>query len=390
MTVEYSPSLVPLETIPIQATAGEIASGPADWEALDSTSTHDAPTTTRDVFPPDDEVRALRQARIDQLRVLQGELLTSPADPALVATSAPKFLHYADDVYAARSERELVLVGLQVDQLQCAWEQFRRMMVRRDRARRLAVAFLLAVFGFLVAITAFDEHFQLDVTQEIRLLQVPVYVVVWSTIGGICSLLYRFNRSADVEMEDPMRVLLTRPLMGAVLGSFSYLLVQLGFLTLSSPGSVPGDAAATAAPLAQNARVVHLMIVVAFIVGFSDRLSEAILKSLVGSFGGDRTGELVSPDGISPPVNPSALTAILNVGGSGPAGYVAASTDAQRMSATTSSSRVAGPSDPLQSDRPGPFAADGQAPVIPAPAEPLGRPVQPVIPPPSGSTTTGP
>jgi hypothetical protein len=262
----------------------------------------------------------MRQARIDQLRDLQRELLTSPADPALVATCAPKFPQYAADVQAVRSERELVLLGLQIDQLQCAWEQFRRMMWRRDRARYLAVVLLVLVFAFLAAITVFDEYFALDVMDEIRLLHVPVYVVVWSLIGSICSLLYRFNRSADVEMEDPIRVLLTRPLMGVTLGSFSYLLVQFGFLTLSTPGPVPGDIAATAAQLPQNERVVHLMIVVAFVVGFSDRLSETILKSLVGRFGGDRTGELVSPERIAPPVNPSALTAILNASGSGPAG----------------------------------------------------------------------
>jgi hypothetical protein len=300
MTAEYSHRVVPLETTPVQATACEPAPEHADRRALDSTTTHAAPPASGDVSPTEDPAQAMRQLRIEQLRELQGQFLTSPADPALVATYAPKFVQYAGDVYAARSEREMVLLGLQIDQLQCAWEQFRRMILRRDRARHLAVVLLVLVFAFLAAITVFDEYFALDVTDEIRLLHVPVYVVVWSLIGGICSLLYRFNRSADVEMEDPIRVLLTRPLMGITLGSFSYLLVQFGFLTLSTAGSAPGDVAATAAPLAQHDRAVHLMIVVAFIVGFSDRLSETILKSLVGRFGGDRTGELVSPERISP------------------------------------------------------------------------------------------
>ena len=329
MTTQSSSGVVSLAVTQAQATAGEPAPVPADWSALRSTHSHGASPSTGDGSPSHVDIRAVRQARIDQLRELQGEFLTSPADPVLVATYAPKFVQYDDDVYAARSERELVLMGLQIDQLRCAWEQFRQMLHRRDRARRLAVVLLLLVFGSLAAITVFDERFAIDATREVRVLHVPVYVVVWSMIGSVCSLLYRFNRSTDVEMDDPMRMLLTRPLMGVVLGSFSYLLVQFGFLTLSSPGSAPGDPAPMALQLAQNQRAVHLMTVVAFIVGFSDRLSEAILRALVGRFGGDKSGELVSADGTSPPANPSALTSILNAGGSGPVGYVPAPTDAR-------------------------------------------------------------
>jgi len=282
--------------------------------------------------PPDDDLRATRQSQLDQLRDIQSQFLTSAADPALVATYAPRFVQYADDIYATRSERELALTGFQIGQLQSAWEQFRRTLVRRDQARLHAVALLVLTFGFLVGITVFDDHFSLDVTDEIRLLHVPVYVVVWSLIGSICSLLYRFNHSADAELDDPMRVLLTRPLMGIALGSFSYLVVRLGFLTMSEPGTVPPEVALTEAQLSQNDRVVHLMIVVAFIVGFSDRLSERVLKSLVGRFGGDRNGELVNLDRLSSRVSPSSLTAILGAGGSGAAGNARMSPDTQRAS----------------------------------------------------------
>jgi hypothetical protein len=345
MTAEYSPGVVPLATLQLQATAEEPAPLPADLMTLRSTTPDAASPTRGDVFLTEDHARELRQARIDQLRDLQGQFLTSPADPAVVATYAPKFLEYAAEVYAARSEPELVLIGLKIDQLRCAWEQFRRMMSRRDQARLHAVVLMVLMFAFLVAVTIFDDFFALDVTDEIRLLHVPVYVIVWSMIGSICSLLYRFNRSANVEMEDSMRVLFTRPLMGVTLGSFSYLLVQFGFLTISTPGSVPGDATNTVAQLTQNERVVHLMIVVAFIVGFSDRLSEGALKALVGRFGGDPTGDLVSTERVAPPENPSALTAIFNAGGSGPAGYVRASTESQTAPALTLSTGLDGSSE---------------------------------------------
>jgi hypothetical protein len=389
MNAEYSPGVVPLAVTQVQATVGETDPVPADWMPLRSTTAPAAPPTHGNASTKD-HLREMRRAQIDRLREIQGEFLTSPADPALVSTYAPKFLQYAADVYAARSESELVLMGIKIDQLQSAWEQFRRQMARRDRARHLAVGLLMLVFGFLVAITVFDEYFALDVTDEIRLLHVPVYVVVWSLIGSICSLLYRFNRSADVELEDPMRMLLFRPLMGVTLGSFSYLLVQLGFLTISTPGSAPGDTASTVAQLAQNDRVTHLMIVVAFIVGFSDRLSEGILKSLVGRFGGDRNGELVSSERIASSGSPSALTAIFNAGGTGPAGYARASTDSQTASVTVSSTGMDGTSELPPSGAPGPAPAAVQAPGTATPDGPLSLPVRPVTPPASGSTTTGP
>jgi hypothetical protein len=311
-------------TGPVQPAAGDPPPQPAEAPGPRAINSGTAQTWV-DSPPPEDELRATRLAQLEQLRHLQSAFLTSAADPVLVATYAPRFVQYADNIYSASTVRELALTGLQIDQLKSAWEQFRRTLSRRDQARLHAVALLVLVFGFLVGITVFDEHFTLDVTDEVRLLHVPVYVVVWSMIGSICSLLYRFNHSGDAELDDPMRVLLTRPLMGIALGSFSYLVVQLGFLTMSDPGSVPPEVAAAAAQQPPNDRVVHLMIVVAFIVGFSDRLSEQVLKSLVGRFGGDRNGELVSLERLSPGVTPSALTAILGAGGIGSAGNVPAS-----------------------------------------------------------------
>ena len=132
------------------------------------------------------------------------------------------------------------------------------------------------------------------------------------------------------------------------------------------------------------------MIVVAFIVGFSDRLSESILKSLVGRLGGDRKGDLVSQERIAPPVSPSALTAILDAGGSGPAGYVPASAPPQNGSTTTLSTGMDGPSEQPPSGLPEPTPAAGQAPDTTTPADPPSRSPRPVTPLVSGSTATGP
>ena len=104
-----------------------------------------------------------------------------------------------------------------------------------------------------------------------------------------------------------MRVLLTRPLTGIILGAFSYLLVQLGFLAVSGGSG-------TAESLGGE-RGVHLLIVVAFIVSFSDRLAETVLQTLVGRFGGDQTGDLVDLRTTSAAPSPSTLVTALDAVG---------------------------------------------------------------------------
>ncbi len=219
----------------------------------------------------------------------------------------PRFLVLAADIAAATDEAQLVQLGLRLEQVAAGWQQFQRLTRRRDRARFYAVVLVGLLFAFLGAATVYEEWFQLDITDEVRLLHVPVYILVWSTIGSLAAILYRFNRSATVEQDDPMRVLLTRPLTGIILGAFSYLLVQLGFLAVSGR-------AGTAESLGGE-RGVHLMIVVAFIVSFSDRLSEAVLKALVGRFGGDKTGDLVDLPTTSSALGPAALVTALDAGG---------------------------------------------------------------------------
>jgi hypothetical protein len=131
-----------------------------------------------------------------------------------------------------------------------------------------------------------------------------------------------------------MRVLLTRPLTGIILGAFSYLLVQLGFLAVSGGSG-------TAESLGGE-RGVHLMIVVAFIVSFSDRLSEAVLKALVGRFGGDKAGDLVELQATSLAPGPATLLAALDVDGRREVGVVPPGTGDQAASAAAPFTAPAG------------------------------------------------
>ena len=257
--------------------------------------------------PVEDPLAGQRQHQLERLTRLQDDVLGSAVEPLLIEKAVPRFLALAADVSAATDAAQLVQVGLRLEQVAAGWRQFQRLTRRRDRARLYTVVLVGLLFAFLAAATVYEEWFQLDITDEVRLLHVPVYILVWSTIGSLAAILYRFNRSATVEQDDPMRVLLTRPLTGIILGAFSYLLVQLGFLAVSGGSG-------TAESLGGE-RGVHLMIVVAFIVSFSDRLSEAVLKALVGRFGGDKTGDLVDLPTTSSALGPAALVTALDAGG---------------------------------------------------------------------------
>ncbi len=278
-----------------------------DQSGRSPTGTEPAAIPIARAVPVEDPLAGQRERQLERLTRLQDEVLSSAAEPLLIEKAVPRFLALAADVSAATDTAQLVQVGLRLEQVAAGWRQFQRLTRRRDRARLYAVVLVGLLFAFLAAATVYEEWFQLDVTDEVRLLHVPVYILVWSTIGSLAALLYRFNRSATVELDDPMRVLLTRPLTGIILGAFSYLLVQLGFLAVSG-------GTGTAESLGGE-RGVHLMIVVAFIVSFSDRLSEAVLKALVGRFGGDKTGDLVDLPTTSSALGPAALVTALDAGG---------------------------------------------------------------------------
>jgi hypothetical protein len=278
-----------------------------DQSGRTPTGTEPAAIAIARAVPVEDPLAGQREHQLERLTRLQDEVLSSAAEPLLIEKAVPRFLALAADVSAATDTAQLVQVGLRLEQVAAGWRQFQRLTRRRDRARLYAVVLVGLLFAFLAAATVYEEWFQLDITDEVRLLHVPVYILVWSTVGSLAAILYRFNRSATVELDDPMRVLLTRPLTGIILGAFSYLLVQLGFLAVSG-------GAGTAESLGGE-RGVHLMIVVAFVVSFSDRLSEAVLKALVGRFGGDKTGDLVDLPTTSSALGPAALVTALDAGG---------------------------------------------------------------------------
>jgi hypothetical protein len=102
-------------------------------------------------------------------------------------------------------------------------------------------------------------------------LGIPWPVVVWGLLGGIAATMHRFNRHPSYDFTDAAKWIVTRPIQGAFLAAAAYLVLHSGMLILS--GAPSTDATS------QMSNTV--MLVVSFLIGFSDRVSDGIFNTLV-------------------------------------------------------------------------------------------------------------
>jgi hypothetical protein len=141
--------------------------------------------------------------------------------------------------------------------------------------RGIAVAVSVGIFVILFAFALIAPTYGIAGDYEIPILNIPLSVILWSALGSITSILYRFNRGADREIQNPIRWLITRPLTGVLLGALAYLAIKVGFVAATEGEVILGEAAN------------EMIWLISFLVGFSDKFSDSILKNLIGKFGGD-------------------------------------------------------------------------------------------------------
>jgi hypothetical protein len=104
---------------------------------------------------------------------------------------------------------------------------------------------------------------------------VPLPVVLWSAVGSLAAILYRFYKhetSNAVQVELELNWLIARPILGIIMGIVSYLMITAGLFIFGSATSV-GDQLIKP----------QLLWVAAFLAGFSDRFWEGIIDKLIGS-----------------------------------------------------------------------------------------------------------
>jgi hypothetical protein len=100
-------------------------------------------------------------------------------------------------------------------------------------------------------------------------------------------MIHRFNRRPIYDFGDAVKWLLTRPVQGLVLGAAFYLVVSSGLLLITGT-IVEGQGAST--------RIAdEVLLVLAFLVGFSDRFGDRVFNTLVRRYSQDEEG--TSPAG---------------------------------------------------------------------------------------------
>ncbi len=161
-------------------------------------------------------------------------------------------------------------------------------LIREDRQKRLNT--IRFVSGYIVLVIVFLGIFyfvhgvSLQIGEkplgEMRLpfFGIPWPVVLWSLIGSIAAMIYQFNKKPISDFGDATKWMLTRPIQGVILGSTFYLVLISGLFLLT--GTNPSDTSGAV-------RVDEIILVLVFLVGFSDRFADAVFNTLVERFSKD-------------------------------------------------------------------------------------------------------
>ncbi len=233
-----------------------------------------------------DAIEKRRGDCITTINELQFDTALCVADPDLQQRIWCLLMEQTVLTYEAVTERELRMVGASLQQIKAALKSYRDGMNYRTRVRFAGV---VISFVFLAAIGIYlyyAPRLGVSANSVITILGIPVSVLLWSVVGSFAAILYRFSMSGDRNLEDPLRWFFSRPLTGVVMGSITFLVIKVGVLTFASGSN--------AQPVVTDLGSKELMWLVAFLAGFSDRFSDGLLKSLIGRFGGDSSGELVT------------------------------------------------------------------------------------------------
>lgn len=247
-----------------------------------------------------------RQELLGSLLEIQTQIMLYVSNRSTTLRLITVLTDLMTQAYEAKLEQELTMCDLSLGQIKGVLEQYKQLADRRASARWYAIiASIFAIVGLSVVMFFGTFNGGPSVNTVLPIIEVPLPILIWSAIGSFTSILYRFNNSGDMGIQDPIRWLFTRPLTGIVMGIVAYFVVLTGLLAIGSqnPSLVPINTST----LGSTA----ILWLVAFIAGFSDRFADGILKTLVGRFGGKENEDLVSLDTISTPFDLPEMTSLV-------------------------------------------------------------------------------
>lgn len=225
------------------------------------------------------EVEILRRKCLDNLSEIQARAILSLSNPALLQKILLILTELTARVYESQIEQDLDSLARQINQINSLLDrdEKERKNIRTLKLWGVLISTLVLIGLFVFAF--FTPIIGINNSDVVPIIQIPITVLMWSSIGSFTALAYRFNKSGDTELGNPLRWLITRPLAGIVMGIIAYLLLKVGIVNLSPDKTIS---------LATN----ELTWLLAFLAGFSDRFSESILKTAIGRLGGDGESSL--------------------------------------------------------------------------------------------------
>lgn len=170
------------------------------------------------------------------------------------------------------------------------------LLVKEDRALRqkttwIVIFYVSGVIIGMIAITVlYGDKFEVGKDTldnlSIPLLGVPWPVIVWSLMGSFAAMISNFNQRPIYHFGDSFKWLLTRPVQGVVLGSTFYLILTSGLFLLTG---------STVSTQSESIVAQRVILVLSFLVGFSDRFANTVFQSLIDKYSGqgskDRSGD---------------------------------------------------------------------------------------------------
>lgn len=158
-------------------------------------------------------------------------------------------------------------------------------LVQSDRNRRnwtmiSVIAYICAAIALTIfLIIQWGEQFalgQAPLSQlRVPLLGIPWPVLVWSLIGSFAAMIYRFNTNPIYDFSDAIKWMITRPVQGLVLGSTLYLILVSGLFILTA-----GNTSNPAGLISTD----EVVLVLCFLIGFSDRFADSVFNTLVQKY----------------------------------------------------------------------------------------------------------
>lgn len=238
--------------------------------------------TGKDLNAPGEEERRRLLKELGDLQLKARRYISH--DQVLIVIT-PALLDQAAQIYEARGEANLKLIDISLEPIRGVVKQYEDTARHRSLVRWLAVITSVIALLILGSIMIWGTSAAgLSVNTVVPLIQIPLPILLWSAIGSFTAILYRFNNSGDIELQEPLRWLITRPLTGLIMGVVSYFVILIGLLSIG---------AGNASPTAGKTEILWL---VAFISGFSDRFADGLLDLLVGHFGGNTKAGLLKSD----------------------------------------------------------------------------------------------